>query len=280
MMSSRTCPVGHPCVIRAHGRVGRRFTLPLLLIALLCIFGATQAPARAEQVTVFAAASLKSALDDVSDSFTQETGHPVAISYAGSSVLARQISLGAPADIFISANTRWMDWLKDRHMLEPTPQPDLLGNQLVLIGHNAPDDTGDLTRESLLARLGTERVAMALVDAVPAGIYGKAALSHFDLWETVSPHLVQTDNVRSALALVAIGEVPFGIVYATDAQAEPRVGVLGVFPSASHPEIRYPVAIISGRASAGAEAFLTYLRSPPARTVFEQQGFTLLTAAP
>lgn len=251
-----------------------------LVVCALCFMTLGSAPAPAEQITVFAAASLKTALDDITADFTEQTGHAVSISYAGSSLLARQISQGAPADIFISANRAWMDWLDARHAVIPETRREFIGNRLVLIAHGTEAPSLALTRATLVARLGTDRIAIALVEAVPAGIYAKAALSHFELWEHLSPQVVQTDNVRAALSLVAAGEAPLGIVYASDAQAEPRVSVLAVFPPESHPDIRYPAAMLEGRASPSARSFIDHLNTATARQVFESQGFTLIEATP
>ncbi|WP_299954912.1 molybdate ABC transporter substrate-binding protein [uncultured Roseobacter sp.] len=251
-----------------------------LVIFVVCMMLGLLGPARAEQVTVFAAASLKTALDQIAADFMEQTDYNVSISYAGSSLLARQISQGAPADVFISANREWMDWLEARQALVPDTRREIIGNRLVLIAHGAKGAPLRLTRENLTHHLGAERVATALVEAVPAGLYAKAALSQMGLWDRLSPQIVQTDNVRAALALVAAGEAAFGIVYASDAQAEPRVHVLGVFPPDSHPDIRYPAALLKGRTSAGAQAFLDHLDTAAARVVFKDQGFTLPKASP
>lgn len=233
--------------------------------------------AHAEQVTVFAAASLKNAMDDIVARYQAQSGHSVVVSLAGSSALAKQIQQGAPADIFISANPDWMDLLEAEGLLEDGSRRDLLGNSLVLVAHGtdaAPVTIGpDL---DLPALLGEGWLAMALVDSVPAGIYGKAALDHLGLWQGVAPSVAQSDNVRAALALVATGEAPFGIVYATDAGAEDRVTVAGRFPADSHPPILYPVADLANRDSAAEEDFLTYLQGAEARAAFEAQGFTVL----
>ncbi len=253
--------------------------LPLLRI-LACAFGLAltgPAPAHAADLTVFAAASLKTALDAASAGFTAETGHSVATAYAGSSVLARQITQGAPADVFISASPDWMDVLEADGLLVPGSRFDLLGNRLVLVapGPDAPQATigPDL---DLAGLLGDGHLAMAFVAAVPAGIYGKAALENLGLWEQVADRVVQTDNVRAALALVALGEAPLGIVYATDAAAEDAVSVVGSFPEDSHPPIIYPAAAIAAGRTNEATAFLAYLRGKPARDIFADAGFALL----
>lgn len=218
-------------------------------------------------ITVFAAASLKTALDEAVRLYE---GEAVTLSYAGSSALARQIGYGAPADLFISANPDWIDWLDAEGLV--TQQTPLLGNRLVLIG---PAGAEPGPPEALLPE--AERIAMALVDAVPAGIYGKQALTSLGLWEQVAPRVVQADNVRAALALVALGEAPLGVVYTTDAQAEPRVTVLAEFPEHSHAPIRYPVALLDGHGP-GAQAFYDWLQGAEAAQVFETHGFSVLAA--
>lgn len=242
-----------------------RFLAPAL------IFAASISAAAAEPV-VFAASSMKTALDAVAaDWVAGGHGAPV-ISYAGSSALARQIEAGAPADLFISAAPEWMDALDAAGLIEPGSRRDLLGNALVLVGH----EPGALALAELPARLGEDRLAMALVDSVPAGQYGKAALTALGLWDALAPQVAQADNVRAALALVARGEAPYGVVYATDAAAEPRVSVVATFPAESHPPITYPVARIAGSpAPAEAQAFLDFLGSAAAKAVFETQGFTV-----
>lgn len=233
------------------------------------------APLWADRITVFAAASLTNAMAEIETGFEADTGHDLRISLAGSSVLARQIGQGAPADIFISANQDWMDALESEDLLAQGTRFDLLRNTLVLVAHGkaAPVEIG--SGLDLAALLGARRLAMALVDAVPAGIYGKAALEHFGLWEDVAGKVAQTDNVRAALALVAAGEAPYGIVYATDAVAEADVTVVGTFPAGSHPPIVYPVTA-TAQGQEAATAFLDYLQGETARAAFETQGFEVL----
>jgi molybdate transport system substrate-binding protein len=236
--------------------------------------------ARAGEVTVFAAASLKTALDAVAAQFHDAGGVRVQVSYAGSSALARQIQQGAPAQLFISANSEWMDVLETDGLLAPGTRTDLLTNRLVLIAASDSTVTLDLTPgpdagASLAGALGDGRLAMALVDAVPAGIYGRAALQSLDLWDSVAGHVAQADNVRAALWLVAMGEAPLGIVYATDAAAEPQVRVLATFPESSHPPIVYPAAILAEGDTPEARAFLTFLTGPGAGAVFTGHGFAL-----
>lgn len=250
-----------------------RRLISLIVAAALTVVPAT---ASADSLLVFAAASTRDALDEIAALFERESGHDVTLSYAGSSVLARQIQNGAPADVFLSANSDWMDVLDTDNLLAEGSRHDLLGNTLVLIAHDpaaAPVDLGSDT--DLAARLGDGFLAMALVDAVPAGIYGKAALENLGLWQGVAAQVAQTDNVRAALALVSRGEARFGVVYGSDAVADPSVTLAATFPAASHPPITYPVAAIAGRDTAAAKAFLTYLSGDSARAVFAAQGFTM-----
>ncbi len=244
------------------------------VLAVLAISAA--APAPAADITVFAAASLKNALDEIAAGWQAQGGAPVAVSYAGSSALAKQLQQGAPADIFISASTDWMDAVQKDGLIRDDSRRDLLGNSIVLIGHGegAPVDISPAL--DLAGMLAGGHLAMALVDSVPAGVYGKAALESLGLWDTVSAQVAPADNVRAALALVATGEAPLGIVYETDAAAENAVSVLGTFPADSHPPITYPVALMTN-AGDGAQAFLDYLSGPEVRAAFEAQGFRVLT---
>jgi molybdate transport system substrate-binding protein len=234
--------------------------------------------AYAADITVFAAASLKNALDDAAKLYEQKTGDKVAISYAASSALAKQIESGAPADIFFSADLDWMDYLAKANLINTASRQTLLGNTLVLIAPK--DSTVSLTIAKdfpLLAALGADgKLAMANVDSVPAGKYGKAALTNLAVWDAVSPRGAQAENVRAALAFVAKGETPLGIVYGTDAKSEPAVKVIGVFPEDSHPKIQYPVVLLAS-AKPEARKFLDFLVSPEARPAFEAQGFSVLS---
>lgn len=239
----------------------------LLILALFLL----PVPLRADRVTVFTAASLSTALDEVATAFKAETGHDIVAVYAGSSALARQISQGAEADIFIAANPGWMDHVAALGFVVPGTRRDLMGNRLVLVSDRPGDEISLLDIETLKVLIGQDRVATALTDAVPVGLYAKAALQHFGLWPDIVPRLVQADNARAALAFVALGEVPFGIVYASDAVAEPRVHLRATFPEAAHPPILYPAAALTERP--GVRDFLTYLRSAEASQVFAAQGF-------
>ena len=247
---------------------------PFRCLVLALLASLSFAFAQAAQVTVFAAASLKDALEEIATGFLAETGNSISLSLAGSSALARQIRLGAPADVYISANTVWMDFLAGEGLIEPASRIDLLGNELVLIAPGPDAPSVDLAQ--LPALLGNGRLVMTQLNAVPAGIYGKAALEHLGIWPQLASRVAQTDNVRAALVLVSLGEAPFGIVYATDAKADKNVSVAARFPPDSHAPIIYPAAAVSGRNNPATSAFLAYLYSPPARGVFQRHGFSLL----
>ena len=248
----------------------RRIALALTLCA------GTALPAAAEEVVVFAAASMKTALDRIAADFTAATGHKVMISYAGSNVLAKQIIEGAPADIFVSANVRWMDEVGKQGLIAQGMRADLLGNRLVLIGHRDAPDVQIGPDLDLAGLLEGGKLAMALVDAVPAGQYGKAALTALGLWDGVAAQVAQADNVRAALALVATGEAPMGIVYATDAAADSHVRIIGAFPEGSYPAIIYPAALMAGAQDAADKAFYEALSSDAADATFAAEGFAIL----
>jgi molybdate transport system substrate-binding protein len=229
-------------------------------------------------VVVFAAASLKNALDEIATTWSKDTGKPMPrISYAASSALARQIEQGAPADLFISADLDWMDYVEGKNLIRTDSRFNLLGNRIVVIASRESRlATIDIKGADLAKALAGGRLSMANVEAVPAGKYGKAALEKLGAWHAVKDHLAQAENVRAALLLVARGETPLGIVYATDAAPEPNVRIIGTFPEGSHPQIIYPAALTKDSTSADAKAFLDFLRSAKARTAFEKQGFTVL----
>jgi molybdate transport system substrate-binding protein len=250
----------------------------LFLVLVLGFLAApfVSAAAQAADVTVFAAASLKNALDDAAKIYETKTGDKVVVSYAASPALAKQIEQGAPADIFVSADLDWMDYLEQKNLIDVASRHTLLGNTLVLI---APKDSPvSFTIEKnfpLLQALGADgKLAMASVDSVPAGKYGKAALTYLGVWDAVAPRVAQAENVRAALAFVAKGETPLGIVYGTDANSEPAVRVVGTFPEDSHPKILYPVALTAS-AKPEARKFLEFLLSPEAAPSFEAQGFSI-----
>jgi molybdate transport system substrate-binding protein len=235
-------------------------------------------PARAAPgLIVFAAASLKTALDLIAARWSAATGNQVAISYAASSALARQIENGAPADIFISADLEWMDDVEAHGLVRRPSRFNLLGNDIVLVAPAGPASQVEIRRGfDLAALLGDGRLAVADVAAVPAGKYARSSLQSLGIWDGVKDRLAQAENVRAALKLVATGEAPLGIVYRTDAAAEPQVQVIGVLPPSSHPPIVYPVATLAASQSAAAASFLAFLVSAEARTIFAAQGFVVL----
>jgi molybdate transport system substrate-binding protein len=251
-----------------------------LAAAALLAAGLSAAPARAQQadMIVFAAASLKNALDAVNLQWRKETGKKAAISYAASSALAKQIEQGAPAQMFISADVDWMDYLARKNLIRTDTRSNLLGNRIVLIAATEKAAKVDIKPGFDLAKLlGEGRLSMANVDAVPAGKYGKAALLNLGVWASVSSKIAQAENVRAALLMVSRGEAPAGIVYQTDASADRNVAIIGTFPDATHPPIIYPVALTANATHPDAAGFLAYLRSARAAAVFEAQGFTVLS---
>lgn len=252
----------------------RRFA-PLALLFALLAPAAAQAQDEAP-LTVFAAASLKESLDEAAAAYQRQTGVPVRVSYAASSALARQIEQGAPADVFFSADLEWMDYLQQRGKLEEATRRSLLGNRLVLVAPKASKAQVDLKRPAtLLAALGNGRLAVGQTQTVPAGKYAKASLESLSLWNGVKARLAESESVRAALMLVARGETPLGIVYASDAQAEPAVRVLATFPEDSHPPIVYPVAALRGERSAQATRFVAWLATPAAGAIFQRRGFAV-----
>lgn len=246
----------------------RSLSLGLLVVTLA-------SPVRAEEVVVFAAASLKTALDQVAADFEAATGDTVTISYAGSNALAKQIIEGAPADVFVSAAVNWMDEVGKAGLV--VARKDLLGNTLVLVAHGAgaaPVDIGP--RFDLKGLLGDGKLAMGMVESVPAGQYGKASLESLGVWRAVEGSVAQSENVRAALALVVSGEAPYGIVYASDVVGEPGVTVVGTFPEDSHKPIIYPAALLTGAADAADRAFFQALSADAADAKFAEQGFAVL----
>lgn len=248
----------------------------LCLVTFLVTFlGAGSA--MADPLRIFAAASLGGVMEPIAADWTAEYGAPVSIAYAGSSALARQVQQGAPTDIFISANTAWMDALETSGDIQPDTRRAVLSNTLVLIAHEtAAHPIAIEPGFDLEARLGDSMLAMAMVDAVPAGIYGKQALTRLGVWPGISSRVAQTDNVRAALALVARGEARLGVVYASDALAEPQVAVVGRFPASSHDPIIYPVALTTQSDHPQARAFLDYLGGESALTRFRRAGFEVV----
>lgn len=245
------------------------------LAALAAAWLLAAAPAMAEPVTVFAAASLKNALDEVGAEYAKAGGE-ARFSYAASSAMARQIEQGAPADVYVSADTDWMDYLAQRRLIAPNSRRDLLTNRLALI---APADSKvslRIARGMPLARaLGAGRLAVAGPD-VPAGKYARASLTALGVWDGVSGKLAQAENVRMALQYVARGESPLGVVYDTDAKAEPKVRIVGLFPASTHPKIVYPAAVTASSRNPDAARFVAYMSGPQAAAVFRKHGFTVL----
>ncbi|MBS0547764.1 MAG: molybdate ABC transporter substrate-binding protein [Proteobacteria bacterium] len=246
-------------------------------------FATTLAPMAAVRaqtggMVIFAAASLKNALDEIATDWSKSASKPMPrISYAASSALAKQMEQGAPADLFISADLDWMDYVDKKDLIKKDTRVNLLGNKIVLIAPRDSKATVDVKQGFDLAKaLAGGKLAMGNVDAVPAGKYGKAALEKLGAWNGVKDKVAQADNVRAALVLVARGEAALGIVYATDAAAEPNVKIVGTFPDNSHPPIIYPAAVTKDAKSADAKAFLDHLKSLKARPSFEKQGFTVL----
>lgn len=244
--------------------------------ALLLLFAAGSARPATAEVLVFAAASLKNALDDASAAYQRQEGDRIVISYAASSALARQIENGAPADIFISADLDWMDYVQRKKLIKPETRKNLLGNRLVLIAPAASTVAAAIKPGFPLATLlGDGRLAIADPDSVPAGKYAKAALATLGVWASVENKLARAENVRAALFFVARREAPLGIVYQTDADADKGVRIVAAFPEDSHPPILYPIALTAASHD-GAAKFLTFLESPAARPFFEKEGFTVL----
>jgi molybdate transport system substrate-binding protein len=226
---------------------------------------------------VFAAASLKDALDAINADWQKESGKQAVISYAASSALAKQIEQGAPADVFISADEDWMDYLATRKLIKPDTRFDLIGNQLVLIAPKDSSLTATIAAGFPIASLiGEGHLAMADTQSVPAGKYGKGALEKLGVWEGVKDKIAQAENVRAALQLVSRGEAPLGIVYATDAKADLNVKVLDTFPENTHAPILYPIAITAPSTNKDAPTFLAYLKSSAAQGVLGAQGFKVL----
>ena len=241
-----------------------------LLLAIAC--GSVQAADRV--VTVFAAASLSDVLQEVGKAYTDETHVPARFSFAASSALARQIESGAPAGVFVSADEDWMNYLADHQLIRPGTRADVVTNSLVLV---APADSAIKLKIAphfkLPQALGAKgRIAIADPDSVPAGKYAKAALQSLGAWDSVAAHIVPAENVRSALNFVSLGETPLGIVYSTDAKAEPRVRVVDTFPADSHAPITYPAAVTSS-GDADAAAFVQFLHGDKARAIFIRYGF-------
>jgi len=269
-----------------------RRRLQALALALAMAGAALPRPGFAEQLVappvapaaattgpvVFAAASMKTALDAVAASWKPESGKAPSIVYASSAVLAKQIEQGAPADIFISADLQWMDYLDKAKLIKSGTRRNLLGNALVLI---EPADASTTLKIApgfdLAGATGDGKIAVCTIASCPGGIYAKQALEKLGVFEKVEPKLAQADNIRNALTLVSRGEAKYGIVYATDAKADPKVKVVGIFPEATHAPIVYPVALVETSKNPDAASFLAYLSSQAATKILKGQGFTILS---
>ncbi|ENZ7339566.1 molybdate ABC transporter substrate-binding protein [Klebsiella aerogenes] len=240
----------------------------------LCVSG--HALAQDGKITVFAAASLTNAMQDIAQAYKKERHVEVVSSFASSSTLARQIEAGAPADLFISADQKWMDYAVDKKSIDTATRTTLLGNSLVVVAPKA-SDRSDITindKTDWASLLQGGRLAVGDPDHVPAGIYAKEALQKLGAWETLSPKLAPAEDVRGALALVERNEAPLGIVYGSDAVASKGVKVVGTFPEDSHKKVEYPLAIVDGHKNATVTAFYDYLKGPEASAIFKRYGFT------
>jgi molybdate transport system substrate-binding protein len=266
---------------RKHARSAIMSRLTGIFAAFVILLGAVLSPAVAQDktITVFAAASMKNALDEVDAAYTAKTGVKVTASYAASSALAKQIEQGAPADVFISADTDWMDYAIGKKTIDTPTRVNLLGNSIVLIApKDSKIDNVNIGAGFDLAKLaGDGKIATGDVKAVPVGKYAKAALEKFGSWQAAEPKFAMADSVRAALTLVARGEAAIGIVYSTDAKVEPGVKVVGTFPADSHPAIIYPIAATT-TAKPDASDYLAFLRSTAAKTILEKYGFKFLVS--
>jgi len=250
--------------------------LVFVLLALSSTVWNSPASAQGQKLIIFAAASLKDALDEANAAYQHENSQETATSYAASSTLAKQIEAAAPADVFISADLDWMDYLAKRNLIKPETRANLLGNRLVLIAPvNSPLNLAIGPNFLLAQALGNGRLAIADPNGVPAGRYGKAALESLSVWSTIADRLAPAENVRAALALVARGETPLGIVYQTDAASDKDVKIVGIFPQDTHPPIIYPIAVVASSTNPAALGYLAYLKSRAARPTFEKHGFTV-----
>jgi molybdate transport system substrate-binding protein len=255
------------------------FRLAGLFTACALLAGACLSPARADDttITVFAAASMKNALDEVDAAYTAKTGVKFSVSYAASSVLAKQIEQGAPADVFLSADTDWMDYAVAKKTVNEPTRVNLLGNSIVLIApKDSKIDNVTIAPGFDLAKLaGDGKIATGDVKSVPVGKYAKAALEKLGSWQAAEPKFAMAESVRAALALVARGEAVLGIVYSTDAKVEPGVKIVGTFPAESHPAIIYPVAATT-TAKPETAGYLAFLRTSAAKAILEKYGFKFL----
>src|SRR6201985_1244927 len=264
-----------------HAWSARMYRFAGFFLSLVILSGYAQFPANAEDktLTIFAAASMKNALDDVNAAYTAKTGVKISASYAASSALAKQIEQGAPADIFVSADTDWMDYATAKKNINEPTRVNLLGNSIVLIApKDSKIDNVTIGQGFDLAKLaGDGKIATGDVKSVPVGKYAKAALEKLGAWQAASSKFAMGESVRAALALVARGEAVLGIVYSTDAKAEPGVKIVGTFPADSHPPLIYPVAQTS-TAKPDTTGYLAFLKTSAAKAIFEKYGFSFLVS--
>lgn len=259
----------------------RSAVMKLCLVAAIATLGTSPLSpaiaADADSVTIFAAASTTNAITDIGNLFAQKGMGKVVTSFASSSTLAKQIEQGAPANVFLSADLKWMNYLAEKKSIEPQSLFDLLGNKIVLIAPTSSTAKIVISPKLDLATiLGKEKLAMGDPDHVPAGIYGKQALEKLGIWKGVESKVARAKDVRAALTLVEREEAPLGVVYATDAAITKKVKVVAVFPEDSHPPIVYPVALVKGKETPAAKSFLDFLKTTDAKAVFEKYGFTVL----
>lgn len=256
----------------------RAFPLFIIFLGILFFNSGYIAPVKAqspERVMVFAAASTTNAITKIGELFSKETHYQFVASFASSSTLAKQIESGAPANVYISANSKWMTFLDDRGLVEKESRCDILGNRIVFIAPKGSDLKIDIHPGFVLpAILSTEKIAMGDPEHVPAGIYGKQALTFLGVWDEIEPKIVRAKDVRTALVFVERGEAPLGIVYATDAAITDKVRVVGIFPEDSHPPITYQAAMVKENQTQAAQAFLAFLKSPGAKAIFQFYGFS------
>lgn len=257
-------------------RIARSVFAVLLGVAFIAGFNVSACAGG--NVTVFAAASLTNAVNDIGKLFTEKNKGAFMPSYLSSSTLAKQIENGAPANVFISADEKWMDYLAEKKLIDPATRSNLLGNRLVLIAPaNSRISKVNITSGfNLAGLLAGGKLSVGDPAHVPAGIYAKQALDALGVWKSVEGSLARGANVRLALVLVERGEAPLGIVYATDAAISKKVKVVGVFPESSHPPIVYPAALVAGHETAAAKSFIEFLKTPQARAIFEKYGFSVI----
>jgi molybdate transport system substrate-binding protein len=263
-------------IFRVHPPMMRDLVVSVLL-ALSSVAWSVPAPAQAQKLIVFAAASLKDALDEANAVYQRDKAQDTATSFAASSTLAKQIEAAAPADVFISADLDWMEYLAKRNLIRLETRTNLLGNRLVLIAPaNSAAKLSIAPNFPIAQALGIGRLAIADPNGVPAGRYGKAALESLGVWSSVADRLAPAENVRATMALVSRGEAPLGIVYQTDANSDKGVQIVGVFPENTHPPIIYPIAVVATSTNPGASGYVAFLKSSAARPIFEKHGFTIL----